>query len=129
MFNVESGIIDRWLARWAVALGRGVASFEVASAAIVAFGLVAGSLAFSRFERHRLTATLLAGLAGSIAVFALLGYLTGIDALYDSRQSFQYRYRTSCRAPTAEVREIFEQLRDEHQREPIASNAVRCPHP
>jgi PAS domain S-box-containing protein len=84
LFNVEFGIIDRWLARWAVAPGRGVASLQIASAGTVAFGLVGGSLAFSRFERHRLTATLLAGLAGSIAVFALLGYLTGIDTLYGS---------------------------------------------
>jgi MFS family permease len=84
LFNVEFGIVDRWLARWAVAPGLGVASFQVASAATVAFGLVGGSLAFSGFERHRLTATLLAGLAGSIMVFALLGYLTGIDTLYGS---------------------------------------------
>jgi PAS domain S-box-containing protein len=84
LFNVEFGIIDCWLARWAVAPGLGVASFQVASAATVAFGLVAGSLAFSRFERHRLTATLLAGFAGSIAVSALLGYLTGIDTVYGS---------------------------------------------
>jgi hypothetical protein len=84
LFKVEFGIVDRWLARWAVAPGLGVAAFQVASAATVAFGLVGGSLAFSRFERHRQTATLLAGLAGSIAVFALLGYLTGIDTLYGS---------------------------------------------
>ena len=84
LFNVEFGIIDRWLAWWAVAPGLGVAAFQVASAATVTFGLVAGALALSRFERHRLTATLLAGLAGSIAMFALLGYLTGIDTLYGS---------------------------------------------
>src|SRR6266436_9580802 len=42
--------------------------------------------------------------------------------------AFLDTYRTLCLAPTAEIREIFEQLRDEPQREPLASNAVRCPH-
>jgi PAS domain S-box-containing protein len=46
--------------------------------------LAGSSLALSRFERHRVTTTLLAGLAGAIAGFALLGYLTGIDTLYGS---------------------------------------------
>ncbi len=50
-----------------------------------ALGLVfAGSaLALSRFERHHLAATVLAGLAGTVALFVLLGYLTGINALYE----------------------------------------------
>jgi hypothetical protein len=43
--------------------------------------------------------------------------------------AFLDTYRTLCLAPTAEIRAIFEQLRDEHQCEPLASNAVRCPHP
>src|SRR5215470_4576521 len=78
--NVELGI-NRWLAP-AAEVPPG--SFRVASAALVTFMLAGSGLALSRFERHRLTATLLAGLAGAIAGFALLGYLTGIDALYGS---------------------------------------------
>jgi PAS domain S-box-containing protein len=81
LFNVELGIINRWLAPRAVV---SAPSFRVASAGAVAFGLVSGSLALSRFERHRFAATVLGGLAGVIVVFALLGYLTGIDTLYGS---------------------------------------------
>jgi hypothetical protein len=78
--NVELGI-NRWLAP-AAAVPPG--SFRVASAALVTFMLAGSALALSRFEQHRLTATQLAGLAGAVAGFALLGYLTGIDALYGS---------------------------------------------
>jgi PAS domain S-box-containing protein len=84
LFNVQLGIIDRWLARWAVAPGLGAAAFQIASAATAAFGAAGGSLAFSRFERYRFAATILAGAVGIIAVFALLGYLTGVDTLYGS---------------------------------------------
>jgi PAS domain S-box-containing protein len=52
--------------------------------ATVAFGLAGGSLALSGCERCRPVATVLAGLAGAITAFALLGYLTGIDTLYVS---------------------------------------------
>ncbi len=83
LFNIELGI-DRWLARHAAVPRPGVASFRVANVATLALGLAGGALAFSRFERHRFAATLLAGIAGAIAVFALLGYLTGIDTLYGS---------------------------------------------
>ncbi len=81
LFNVELGIINRLLAPGAAVPP---ASFRIASAAVVTFGFAGISLTLSRFERHRLTAALLAGLAGAIAGFALLGYLTGIDALYGS---------------------------------------------
>jgi PAS domain S-box-containing protein len=77
LFEVELGI-DRWLA------GPGAASFRVTNTAMLALGLAGGSLALSRFEPYGLTATVLAGIAGAIAVFALLGYLTGIDTLYGS---------------------------------------------
>src|SRR6266849_1466987 len=77
LFNVELGI-DRWLA------GPGAASFRVTNAATLALGLAGGSLALSRFERHRFAATVLNGLAGAIAVFVLLGYLTGTLTLYGS---------------------------------------------
>jgi hypothetical protein len=62
----------------------GAASFRVANVPTLALGLVGGSLALSRFERHRFAATMLGGIAGATAVFALLGYLTGIDTLYSS---------------------------------------------
>ncbi len=50
----------------------------------MALGLAGGSLALSRFERRRLAATMLGGVAGAISVFALLGYLTGVDTLSGS---------------------------------------------
>jgi hypothetical protein len=81
LFGVDPGI-DRWLAMWAAVPGPGTTSFRVASAATVAFGCAGGSLALSRFERHRFAATVLASITGAIAVFALLGYLTGIDTLH-----------------------------------------------
>src|SRR5713101_6365591 len=59
LFNVELGI-DRWLAPWAAV---GAASFRVANVATLALGLVGGSLALSRFERHRFAATMLGGIA------------------------------------------------------------------
>src|SRR5262249_14151080 len=48
------------------------------------FGLTGVALALSSFERYRFLATAVAGLAGTFAVFALLGYLTGIEMLYGS---------------------------------------------
>jgi len=74
LFNVDPGI-DRWLAPWAVAPGLRAVSFRIASAAMLALGLVGGALALSRFERHRFAATMLGGTASAIAVFVLLGYL------------------------------------------------------
>jgi PAS domain-containing protein len=44
--------------------------------------LASGALALSRFERYRLAATVLGGLAGAIGISILLGYLTGIITLY-----------------------------------------------
>jgi hypothetical protein len=84
LFNIQLGTIDRWLARWAFAPGLGGAAFQIASAATVAFGVAGGSLALSRFGRHRVASTLLAGVVGAVVVFALLGYLTGVDTLYGS---------------------------------------------
>jgi PAS domain S-box-containing protein len=83
LLNVEPDI-DRWLAPRVAVPGPPVASFRMANAATLAFGLAGGSLALSRFERHRLAATILGGIASGIAVFAVLGYLTGIDTLYGS---------------------------------------------
>ncbi len=83
LLNVDPGI-DPWLAPRVALEGPGPVSFPVVKVAALALGLAGGSLAFSRFERHRLAATVLGSLAGAIAVFALLGYLTGIDTLYGS---------------------------------------------
>src|SRR5712664_998376 len=84
LFNVDLDIISPWLAPWAAVPGLGPAVFRVAVATVLAFGFAGGSLALSRFERHRFAATMLASVAGAIAVFALLGYLAGIDTLYRS---------------------------------------------
>jgi PAS domain S-box-containing protein len=57
-------------------------AFQIPKAALLALILTGSALALSRFERRRLATTVLAGLAGAIAVLALLGYLTGLDTLY-----------------------------------------------
>jgi PAS domain S-box-containing protein len=79
LFDIELGI-DRWLAPRDPLAG----SFRVTSAGMLAFGLAASALALSRFEWHRLAATVLSSIAGGITVFALLGYLSGVDTLYGS---------------------------------------------
>jgi len=80
LLNVELGI-DRWLAPAAVP---GAISIRVANVATWAVGLAGGALALSRFERHHFVATVLGAIGIAVAVFALLGYLTGIDTLYGS---------------------------------------------
>jgi PAS domain S-box-containing protein len=82
LFNVDLAI-EPWLAPRAAVQGRAV-SMRVANVATLALGLAGGALALSRFERHRFGATALGVTAGAVAVFALLGYLTGIDTLYGS---------------------------------------------
>jgi PAS domain S-box-containing protein len=59
-------------------------AFRIAHVATLAFGLTGAAFALSRFEQHRLIGTAAAVLAAAVAVLALLGYLTGIDALYVS---------------------------------------------
>ncbi len=44
--------------------------------------LAGGAFALSSSDRYRLAATALGGLTGTITIFVLLGYLTGIDTLY-----------------------------------------------
>ncbi len=83
LLNVDPGI-DPWLAAGTAVEGPGPVSFRVAKVVALALGLAGGALALSRFERHRLAATILGGIAGAIAVFALLGYVAGIDTLYGS---------------------------------------------
>ncbi len=58
------------------------AAFQIPHATLFVLALAGGALALSRSERRRLAATVLAGLAGVIAVLALLGYLTGVNMLY-----------------------------------------------
>ena len=84
LFNIDIGIINRWLPIWASAPVPGTAWFWIPHPEALGGVLAGGSLALSRFERHRLAATMLATAAGAIAVFILLGYLTGIDTLYRS---------------------------------------------
>ncbi len=80
LWGVELGI-ERWLVpRTAVSEPETV---RITSAAALSLALAGGSLALSRFDRHRLAATVLSGIAGAVAVFGLIGRLTGIDTLYD----------------------------------------------
>ena len=83
--NVEPGIgrLQTQASRTAVLVQR-VASVSMPHATALGFALAGGSLALSRFERHRFAATALASLVGAIALFVLLGYLTGIITLYGS---------------------------------------------
>src|SRR5215470_17414377 len=83
LFGVDFGI-NRWLVPRAAVMGPGAASFETINGMPLAIALAGGSLALSRFEGHHFTATVLGGLAGGMAVFALLTYLTGIHALHSS---------------------------------------------
>src|SRR5712671_487213 len=81
VFGVDFGI-NRWLPQRAPVSGAGAVSFRMITGTTLAIALAGGSLALSRFEGTHFTATVLAGLAGVIAVFGLLGYLTGIHTLY-----------------------------------------------
>jgi PAS domain S-box-containing protein len=84
LFDVDLGIINRWLVPRAGVPRLGTATFRAASAATVGVGITGASLALSRFERRRLAATMLSGVVGAVSVFAVLGYLAGVDTLYGS---------------------------------------------
>jgi PAS domain S-box-containing protein len=58
------------------------AVFAMPLATALGLALAGGAFVLSRFER-RLAATVLGSVAGAIAVFVLLGYLTGINTLYN----------------------------------------------
>jgi two-component sensor histidine kinase/PAS domain-containing protein len=58
--------------------------FAMPAATALGVGLAGGALMLSRFERHYVTAAVLSGLAGAVAVFVLLGYLTGTNTLYNA---------------------------------------------
>jgi PAS domain S-box-containing protein len=83
LLDLDPGI-DSWMAPRVALEGPGPVSFRIAKVAAVVLGLAGGALALSGFERRRLAATMLSSVAGTFAVFSLLGYLTGIDTLYGS---------------------------------------------
>jgi hypothetical protein len=81
LFGVDLSI-DRWLAPQATAPGPWGTPLHVTNVTAVALLLAGSSLVLSGFERYHLAALVLGGVVGAIAVFALLGYLIGVDALY-----------------------------------------------
>jgi PAS domain S-box-containing protein len=81
LFGVDLSF-DRWLAPRATAPGPWGTPLHVTNATAVALLLAGSSLALSGFERYRVAALVSGGVMGAIAVFALLGYLVGVDALY-----------------------------------------------
>jgi PAS domain-containing protein len=85
LFGIDSGIdcLNRLLAPQASLLGPGT-SFRMINGLPVALTLAGISLALSRFERHHFAATVLAGAAGVMQVFALLLYLSGARTVYGS---------------------------------------------
>jgi PAS domain S-box-containing protein len=77
-------VVLDWLAAHATPLGTDWRALRTSQIATLAFGLAGGALALSGCGRCRYIATVLAGLAGSIVSFALLGYVTGIETLYET---------------------------------------------
>ncbi|MBO0758705.1 MAG: cache domain-containing protein, partial [Bradyrhizobiaceae bacterium] len=73
---------DGWLAPQTTFAGSWGTPLHVTNATAVALMLAGSSLVLSGFERRRCAAFVLGGAVGAIAVFALLGYLIGVDALY-----------------------------------------------
>jgi len=88
LFGVDTGISR--LNRLLVPLGavpKPETSFHIINGLPIAILLAAGSLALSRFERHRFVATALSGVAGVLSMFALLNYLlTGTRVLYGTAE-------------------------------------------
>jgi hypothetical protein len=83
LFGFDFGI-DRWLVPRTALQGSEAPSFRMINGMPVAIALAGGSLAFSRFEGHHFAATVLGVLAGGMALFALLAYLSGIDTFHGS---------------------------------------------
>jgi PAS domain S-box-containing protein len=73
--------INRGLVSQAIVPGFEEAWFRSQSGMPSATALAAAALALSRFERHYFVAIMLSGVAALLAVFAVLGYLTGFDML------------------------------------------------
>src|SRR6266852_3800138 len=83
LFGFDFGI-DRWLVPRTALEEFGAPSFRMINGMPVAIALAGSALVLSRFEGHHLAATVLGGLAGAMAAFALLTYLIGIDTLHGS---------------------------------------------
>jgi PAS domain S-box-containing protein len=81
LFGIDFGF-DRLLAPRATAQGPWGTPLHVTNATAFALMLAGSSLVLSGFERYRFAALVSGGVMGAIAVFALLGYLVGVDALY-----------------------------------------------
>jgi PAS domain S-box-containing protein len=81
LFGIDLGI-DRWLAPQVTPPGPWGTPLHVTNATAVALLLAGSAFVLSGFARYRLAALVLGGVMGAIAVFALLGYLIGVDALY-----------------------------------------------
>src|SRR5262249_62218402 len=83
LFGFDFGI-DRWLVPRTALQSSGAHLFRTINGMPVAIALAGGSLALSRFQRHHFAATMLGGVAGGMAVFALFTYLSGIHTLHGS---------------------------------------------
>jgi PAS domain S-box-containing protein len=85
LFGIDSGInrLNGFLVPRA-AMPEPETSFRMINGVPLAVAFAGWSLVFSRLERHRFAAIALGGLAGVMAAFALLAYLSGIHMLYGS---------------------------------------------
>jgi two-component sensor histidine kinase/PAS domain-containing protein len=83
LFGFDFGI-DHWLVPPTALQGSETLSFRMINGMPVAIALAGGSLMLSRFEGHHFATTVLGGVAGGMAVFALFAYLSGIDTLHGS---------------------------------------------
>jgi PAS domain S-box-containing protein len=83
LFGVDIGI-NRLLAPRAAVPGAEATSFQMINGMPLAIALAGGSFALSRLEGHHFAATALGGLAGLMALFALVTYVSGIHIFYGS---------------------------------------------
>jgi hypothetical protein len=86
LFGFDFGI-DAWLVPRNALQGSGPPLFRMINGMPVAIALAGGSLVLSRFEGQHFVGTVLAGVAGGMAVFALFAYLSGIDTFATCRSS------------------------------------------
>jgi hypothetical protein len=83
LFGFDFGI-DHWLVPRAALQRSGAGSLRTINGMPVAIALAGGSLVLSRFEGNHFAGTVFGGVAGGMAVFALLAHLSGIDTLHGS---------------------------------------------
>jgi PAS domain S-box-containing protein len=81
LFGVDLGI-NQWLVPQAAVPGPEANSFQTINGMPLAIALAGSSFALSRLEGHHFAATALGGLAGIMAMFAVLAHLTGIHIRY-----------------------------------------------